>query len=319
MVINLIKKGNEYINEEHVAHADSTFFDVFTLPAIEGDTRTALDEPNTVVVTESMAKKYFNSVNVLGKTIEVKDEKNPLYKITAVIKDIPENSHFHFDFLFSMKNVDYNWGQLTSHNFYTYIRLKKGTDYKAFEKNFDQYIDKYVLPEAKQFMNINSMEEFRKAGNSLVYSLMPVTEIHLHSNRQFELSPGGNSQYVYIFSAVAFLILIIACINFMNLTTARSANRAREVGIRKVLGTEKRQLITQFLFESTLMVVLSLLIAIVAVWLVLPLFNDVAAKQMTTGQFIFSIHITIADRSSVCGWITGGQLSRFFPFGIPTD
>ena len=282
----LIKKGTEYINEEHVAHADSTFFDVFTLPAIEGDTRTALNEPNTVVITESMAKKYFSSVQALGKNIEVKDEKNPLYKVTAVIKDIPENSHFHFDFIFSMKNVDYNWGQLTSHNFYTYIRLKKGTDQKAFEKNFDQYIDKYVLPEAKQFMNINSMEEFKKAGNSLVYTLMPLTQIHLNSNRQFELSPGGNIQYVYIFSAVALFILIIACINFMNLTTARSANRAREVGIRKVLGTEKRQLVKQFLFESTTMVIIALLIAIPAVWLVLPLFNDMAAKKMTTGSLV---------------------------------
>jgi len=286
----LVKKGNEYINEEHVAHADSTFFDVFTLPAIEGDTRTALNEPNTVVLTETVAKKYFNSVHVLGKNIEVKDEKNPLYKITAVIKDIPENSHFHFDFLFSMKNVEYNWGQLTSHNFYTYIRLKKGTDPKAFEKNFDQYIDKYVLPEAKQFMNINSMEEFKKAGNSLVYSLMPLTDIHLHSNRSFELSPSGNIQYVYIFSAVALFILMIACINFMNLTTARSANRAREVGIRKVLGTEKGQLVKQFLFESTVMVIMALLIAIPVVWLVLPLFNDMSAKRMTAGS-LFSPYI----------------------------
>ena len=133
-------------------------------------------------------------------------------------------------------------------------------------------------------MNINSMEEFKKAGNSLVYTLMPLTQIHLHSNRQFELSPGGNIQYVYIFSAVALFILIIACINFMNLTTARSANRAREVGIRKVLGTEKRQLVNQFLFESTTMVIMALLIAIPAVWLVLPLFNDMAAKKMTTGS-----------------------------------
>ena len=317
----LIKKGNEYINEYRVAHADSTFFDVFTLPAIEGDTRTALNEPNTVVITESMARKYFPSVHALGKNIEVKDEKNPLYKVTAVIKDIPENSHFHFDLLFSMKNANYNWGQLTSHNFYTYIRLKKGTDYKAFEKNFDQYIDRYVLPEAKQFMNINSMEEFKKAGNSLVYSLMPVTDIHLHSNRQFELSPGGNSQYVYIFSAVAFLILIIACINFMNLTTARSANRAREVGIRKVLGTEKRQLITQFLFESTLMVVLSLLIAIVAVWLVLPLFNDVAAKQMTPAS-LFSPYIVplLIALPFVVGLLAGSYpaffLSAFRPIEV---
>jgi len=189
-----------------------------------------------------------------------------------------------------MKNVEYNWGQLTSHNFYTYIRLKKGTDPKAFEKNFDQYIDKYVLPEAKQFMNINSMEEFKKAGNSLVYSLMPLTDIHLHSNRSFELSPSGNIQYVYIFSAVALFILMIACINFMNLTTARSANRAREVGIRKVLGTEKGQLVKQFLFESTVMVIMALLIAIPVVWLVLPLFNDMSAKRMTAGS-LFSPYI----------------------------
>ncbi len=283
----LIKKGNEFINEEKVANVDSTFFRVFTLPAIEGDTKKALDEPNTVVITESAAKKYFGTVNALGKTIETKDNDKLIpYKITAVIKDIPENSHFHFDFLFSMKNVDYKWGQLTSHNFYTYLLLKKGTDYKAFEKNFSQYIINYVLPAAKQYMNINSMEEFEKAGNKIAYSLIPLTKIHLYSDRSFELSPAGNIQYVYIFSAVALFILLIACINFMNLTTARSANRAREVGIRKVLGTEKKDLISQFLIESTLMVILSLFIALVIVYAVLPLFNDVADKQMVLSDLV---------------------------------
>jgi putative ABC transport system permease protein len=126
------------------------------------------------------------------------------------------------------------------------------------------------------------MDEFRKAGNSLEYSLIPLTDIHLHSDRSFELSANGNIQYVYIFSAVALFILIIACINFMNLTTAHSANRAKEVGIRKVLGTEKKNLVTQFLFESTLTVFISLIISIVIVYAVLPLFNDVATKQMTT-------------------------------------
>ena len=172
----LIKKGNEYIDEVKVAHVDSTFFDVFQLPVIEGDIKHGLDEPNTVVVTESTAKKYFGSTNVVGKTIEIRDDKNPFYKITAVVKDIPQNAHFHFDFFFSMKNVDYHWGQITSHNFYTYLRLKQGTDYKAFEKNFDQYIVKYVLPAAKVFMNINSMDDFKKAGNNLVYSLMPLNK-----------------------------------------------------------------------------------------------------------------------------------------------
>jgi putative ABC transport system permease protein len=286
----LIKKGNEYIDESRVANVDSTFFNLFTLPAIEGDTKTALNEPNTVVLTESTAKKYFGSTNVLGKTIETKSDNNTDYKITAVIKDIPEDSHFHFDFLFSMKNVDYKWNQLTSHNFYTYLLLKKGTDYKVFEKKFTSYIDKYVLPQAKQYMNINSMEEFEKAGNKLAYSLIPLTQIHLYSDRSFELSPSGNIQFVYIFSAVALFILLIACINFMNLTTARSSNRAKEVGIRKVLGTKRKELVTQFLFESTLMVVLSLLIAISVVYLVLPLFNDVANKQMTIAS-LFSPYI----------------------------
>jgi putative ABC transport system permease protein len=276
----LIKKGNDYIDEERVAHVDSTFFDVFQLPVAEGDIKHGLDEPNTVIITESTAKKYFGTTHVLGKTIEARGEKNPFFKITAVVKDMPKNAHFHFDFFFSMKNVEYNWDQITSHNFYTYLRLKEGTDYRSFEKNFDQYIDKYVIPAAKVFMNINSMDEFKKAGNSLVYTMMPLTDIHLHSDRSFELSPGGNIQYVYIFSAVALFILIIACINFMNLTTAHSANRAKEVGIRKVLGTEKRNLITQFLFESIVMVLFSLVISFGVVYLVLPLFNDVSGKEM---------------------------------------
>jgi putative ABC transport system permease protein len=127
----LIKKGDDYIDEPKVAHVDSTFFDVFRLPAIEGDIRHALDGPNTVVLTASAAKKYFGTTEVLGKTIEVKDNKAP-YKITAVVEDIPQHAHFHFDFFFSMKNVNYRWGQMTSHNFYTYLLLRPGTDYRAF-------------------------------------------------------------------------------------------------------------------------------------------------------------------------------------------
>lgn len=318
----LVKKGGEYIDENKVAHVDSTFFDVFTLPVIEGDTRTALDEPNTVVITESTAKKYFGTVHALGRTIETKDgDKSVLYKVTAVIRDIPDNSHFHFDFLFSMKNVDYNWGQITSHNFYTYLLLKGGTDYKVFEKNFPTYVDKYVLPYARQFINITSMAEFEKSGNKIVYTLMPLTKIHLYSDRSFELTPGGNIQYVYIFSAVALFILLIACINFMNLTTARSANRAREVGIRKVLGTERKELILQFLFESTLMVLLSLIIAIVVVYLVLPLFNDVSAKQMSL-QSLFTPYILplLVVLPVVVGLLAGSYpaffLSAFRPIEV---
>ena len=317
----LIRKDKVFISEERVAHVDSTFFDVFTLPAVSGNTKTALNEPNTVVVTESAAKKYFGSINVLGKTIETKDEKNPVYKITAVIKDIPANSHFHFDFMFSMKNVDYQWGSLTSHNFHTYLVLKKGSDYKQLERNFDQYINKYVLPSVQQFIKISSMDEFKKAGNKLEYTLIPLTKIHLYSDRSFELSPSGNIQYVYIFSAVALFILIIACINFMNLTTARSASRAKEVGIRKVLGTERWNLIFQFLTESTLMAILSLLLAVLIAYLVLPVFNEVSGKTMFL-ESLFSLRILplLIILPFIVGFLAGSYpafyLSGFRPIEV---
>ena len=283
-----IKKGNEYLNEFNVIHADSTFFTVFTLPVIAGDTRTALNEPNTVVITESAAKKYFGTADAVGKTLETTDNNNSVYKVTAVIKDMQRNSHFHFDFIFSMKNVQYQWGNFLSNNFYTYLLFRKGTDYKSFEKNFSAVLLKYIVPQARQFMQINNMDEFEKAGNKLVYTLMPLTKIHLYSDRSFELTPGGNIQAVYIFSAIALFILLIACINFMNLTTARSANRSREVGIRKVLGTERKNLVSQFLTESTLMAIISLLIAAGITYLVLPLFNNIASKSMSFGSLFSS-------------------------------
>jgi putative ABC transport system permease protein len=274
----LIRKGNQYITEQNVSHADSTFFDVFTFPAVVGNTKTALNEPNTVVVTESAAKKYFGTHNAIGKILEA--DRHP-YKITAVIKDMPRQSHFQFDFLFSMDNVDYQWGNFLSNNFSTYIVLKSDTDYKSFEKNFSQVIERYLIPQAKQFMEISNMDEFIKAGNKLQYSLMPLTDIHLYSDRFPEFRSNGNIQYVYIFSAVAIFVLLVACINFMNLSTAHSANRAKEVGIRKVLGTQKKALIAQFLVESTVMVLIALVIAMCIAYLVLPLFNDIAAKEIS--------------------------------------
>lgn len=276
----LVKKGNTFINEQNVAHADSTLFDVFTLPAISGNTKNALNEPNTAVITESTAKKYFGTVDAVGKTIETNDNTSTLYKVTAVIKDIPHNSHFNFDFIFSMDNADYQWGQFTSHNFHTFLLLKPGVNYKVFEKNFPQFIDKYVMPQVRQFMDVKSRDEMEKGGNKLEYSLIPLTDIHLHSDRFPELGVNGSIQYVYIFSAVALFVLLLACVNFMNLSTARSASRAKEVGIRKVLGTEKKSLIRQFLTESTLMAAISMVLAIIIVWITMSYFNDLSGKNL---------------------------------------
>ncbi|MEO6000910.1 MAG: ABC transporter permease [Chitinophagaceae bacterium] len=312
----LIKKDNVFITETHVAHVDSTFFDVFTIPAIEGNEHTALNDPNSVVITETAAIKYFGTTKVLGKTIETNDSKTPVYKITAVVKDIPTNSHFHFDFLFSMKNADYEWGQFTSHNFYTYLLLKPGTDPRKIENDFNQYVDKYVLPAIRQFVKITNMDDFKKTGNQLEYSLIPLTKIHLHSDRSLELSPSGNIQYVYIFSAVAIFILLIACINFMNLATARSASRAKEVGIRKVLGTERRYLVFQFLTESTLIAIFSMLVAITIASLVLPPFNQLANKSLSLRELFSPFILSILILLPVLVGILAGSYPAFFLSGF---
>lgn len=276
----LIKKGNEYFNEERVASVDSTFFDVFQLPVIAGDAGHALDKPGTVVVTASSAKKYFGTVDALGRRLEVKhgDSLKP-FLVTAVIKDIPANSQFQFDFLFDMQDVRYNWGAATSHNFYTYLKLKKGTDYHAFEKHFPDYVQKYVLPYAASFIDVSSMgsEDVNKI---LTYSLMPLTDVHLHSDRVSEISPSGNIQYVYIFSAVALFILLMACVNFINLTTAKSGARAKEVGMRKVFGTDRKQLIFQFLLESIVMVLVAMVFALLIDFFAIPGFNQLAGKSL---------------------------------------
>ncbi|WP_336517785.1 ABC transporter permease [Pollutibacter soli] len=313
-----IKKGDQYIIEYGIYHADSTFFDVFSFPAIQGDTKTALNEPNTVVITEKMARKYFNSPDAVGKTLEADKE---LYKVTAVIKDIPSNSHLKSEMIFSMDNVEYSFGNFLSHNFVTYIVLKEGTDPKAFEKNFSTIVQKYIFPQAQQFMQIGSMAEFEKAGNKLAYELMPLTKIHLYSDRIAEISPNGDFRYVVIFSVVALIILVLACINFMNLATARSANRAREVGIRKVLGTEKSSLISQFLTESVLMTVFAMIIAIGIAMLALPAFNDIAVKQLQINQLfqpwflVFLLALPL-----IVGLLSGSYpafyLSRFQPIKV---
>jgi putative ABC transport system permease protein len=182
--------------------------------------------------------------------------------------------------IFSMDNVQYQWGNFLSHNHQTYLLLKPGTDHKAFEKNFKQVIEKYVVTQAAQFMNIKSMDEFEKAGNRLEYNLISLKDIHLHSDRFPELSVNGNIQYVYIFSAIALVVLLLACINFMNLSTARSASRAKEVGIRKVVGSEKSSLVNQFLTESILTTTISAALAVGLAWLCMSWFNDLSAKQL---------------------------------------
>jgi putative ABC transport system permease protein len=279
----LVKKDNQNVQEDKVIYVDSTLFDVFTLPILSGDARTALTDPSSIVITEKIAKKYFNTADAVGKTLVVSDTTP--YKVSAVIKNMPVQSHFNFDFFLPLsRSEESRQGSWLSNNFNTYVVLKPGADPRKLETGLDVVVNKYVFPQAEQLFHATA-EEFKKSGTYVFYKLMPVTQIHLHSSKTAELGPNGSVQYVYIFSAIAIFILLIACVNFMNLATARSSNRSKEVGVRKVLGSGRGNLIQQFLMESMIISFIAMLLAIGIAELLLPYFNRVSGKEIQIGLF----------------------------------
>lgn len=279
------KKGDELVMEETVVYADPSIFDIFTLPMLEGDPKTALTDPNTIVITERIAKKYFNTTDVLGRTLVSVGDNNSttVHKITGVIQNLPGQSHFSFDFFESMVDVG-----ISSNNnftaffpFSTYILLKPQSDHKALEAKFPAFIKK----------NIGFMDDMEKKGDYIRLNLTPLPDIHLRSNRTNELGANGSIEYVYVFSGIALFILLLACINFMNLSTARSSTRAKEVGVRKVLGSSRKSIITQFLLESILMTFFAMLLAVLLAWALLPLFNQLSGKSLSfiQGSFVWMV------------------------------
>jgi len=307
----LVKRTGETTNlrEDHIIFADSTLFDVFTLPLVAGNSKRALAEPNTVVISESAAKRHFGSQNPMGQTLVFNNDK--AYKVSGVMRDMPKNAHFHSDFFLTMLNDEYTWGQWLSNNHHTYILLKPGSNPALFTQYFDTIIRKYIGPKVQESMGA-SMEQFRKAGNTLAYWLIPLTDIHLRSKQQIELSPNGDMQYVYIFSAVALFILLIACINFMNLATARSSNRAREVGVRKVMGSKRQQLIGQFMTESVLTTVLAMLLALLLVAVALPGFNAIATKKLSIIQLVSPYYLPFLVALPIVVGLLAGIYPAFF-------
>lgn len=308
----LIGSGDRKFNEENFLFADSTFFDVFGYKLIKGDPKKVLSRPRTMVMTVSGAKKYFGNEDPVGKSIRVENDST-LFEITGVMEDVPVNSHFHFLLLGS--NISYPqqsenpiW---VSNNYYNYVKLKEGSDPKKFEEKLKTLITKYIGPQIKQFLNI-SMEEFEKAGSSYNFFIQPLGDIHLKSNLQYEMEPNGNILYVYIFSVVAILILIIACINFMNLATARSATRAKEVGLRKVVGSDKSKLISQFLSESILVSFIAMILSLLFVELALPSFNNLLDIKLSMDYFSNWYTIpSLVGFSIIIGLISGSYPSFF--------
>ncbi|HTB26287.1 MAG TPA: ABC transporter permease, partial [Puia sp.] len=274
----LIRKDNQNIPNHNAVFADSTFFQVFSIPMIKGNRLTALNEPNSIVIDETTAKKYFNSTDVVGKTLYVDNSVN--CKITGVISDIPPQSHFHFSFIRPMHDTYHDdQGDWLSNNYASFVLVRPGVTKASLQKAVDATINNYLVKQLDQVLHMNA-NDLKHSSNHFIYPVMPLTDIHLHSNKSYEFEANGNITYVYIFSIIAIFILLIACVNFMNLSTARSANRAKEVGIRKVAGSLRSNLITQFLTESVLTSFFSLVIAIGIAALLLPLFNQLAGKQM---------------------------------------
>src|SRR6185312_10485168 len=281
---DFIQYDDKQFKEDHLAFADSNFLQLFSIPLIKGDNVNALVQPNSVVITKALAKKYFGDTEPIGKTLSIGIRKDP-YKVTGVIEKVPDDSHFHFDAFLSLSTwhiTNKTWSNLGP---YTYLLLDKNADPKKLEAKFPQLVAEHVVPEIQHDMGV-SLAEAKKSVNTFVFSLQPLTSIHLYSHTKYELEPNGDIQYVYIFSALALFILLLACVNFTNLSTARAVKRAREVGVRKVLGSLKKQLIIQFLTESVLLTLFAMLCAFVFIFLLLPYFNQLANKNISFNFFL---------------------------------
>jgi len=261
--------------------ADANFFNVFTIPFLQGDPQTALQQPYSMVISKEMAQKYFGNEDPMGKLIPFsKSNNSPPFTVTGVFDKIPSNSHFHFDLFGSMaSDPDAKSNSWMNSNYFTYAVLQHGYDHKKLEAKLPGMVEKYMGPQIQQSMGV-TLEQFRTKGNELGFALQPLTAIHLYGNSSSEFEPGGDIRYVYIFSAIALFMLLIACINFINLSTAGATKRAKEVGVRKVMGSRKQDLVKQFLFESVLITALALCISAILVQMALPLFNELANKKL---------------------------------------
>ena len=295
----IIRRGRMGFNETRVAFTDSNFFDTFSIPLLKGNSKKVLAEPNTVVITKTMARKYFGNQDPVGQTLTM--GSMGLYRVTGVCQDVPLNTHFHYDF-FAALQLNELGDKWLANGVKTYLVLRKGYPVRALIARNSEIINKYIAPEIKFFTG-ESLSEFLQKGNSFLLRYQPITDIHLHSHLEYEAEPNSDIKYIYIFMAIALFILTLACINFINLSTAGSSGRAKEVGIRKVLGSVQPQLIRQFLTESVLFTFLAILLSLGIVAGLLPGFNQLSGKQFNLSK-LFD------------GWMLPGMALAFIGIGL---
>ncbi|WP_299533485.1 ABC transporter permease [Ulvibacterium sp.] len=306
----LFEVDGQKFKEDFIFFADTNFLDVFTFPLSEGNRKTALSRPDGILLTETTARKFFGTEKALGKTIKINNTDT--FTVSGVMADVPSNSHLQFNAILPMTyhaktNYDLMNRVWDSFNFYGYFQFKKGAI--TSEKDLLAAVEK-----------INQIYATRMTEFEITFNLQPLTDIHLHSNLQIDVPGHGNIQYVNIFFIVAFIILIVACINYMNLATARSSRRAKEVGLRKVIGAGRNQLIFQFFGESLMIAFFSLILAIGLVYLALPAFNDLAQKQLQLHLGDANIWIGLLAIALITGLVSGSYpalfLSGFKPIKV---
>jgi len=278
-----VRIGDRSFLEDKIVIADSTFLQVMNIPLLVGDPLTALDETNALVLSESTAKKLFGDEDPIGKNVEAFGQS---YQVTAVAADYPNNSHFLFDYLTPMhQNNFYNQPNWVGFSAMIYLKLQEGTDPSLVEEKLPAFVKQYAEGPIQQRLGV-SYDEYIAAGNGYNYQLQHIKDIHLHSNLENEMKANGNILYLYIFSAIAVFILVIAAVNFMNLSTARSTERGKEVGVRKVLGAFKKQLIGQYLTESVMITIISTVVAIILVALVRSSFIQFSGVPISFYQLL---------------------------------
>jgi len=307
--------------EDNVIFGDSSFFKIFSIELLYGDAETVLNRPNSVVITRSKALQYFGTENPLGQTLEFNNKDN-FYEVTGVMEEFPDNSHFFCDFLLSMSNIPAsrsdNW---FSNSIYSYLLLEEGVDFRQVEQEMNQVMLKHIRPQLKELLDVTT-EEWAEEGNAFGVFLQPLTNIHLNPDIEFGeencIRPVNDRTYIYIFALIAFFILIIASINFMNLSTARSAIRAREIAMRKVVGSQRSVLISQFLTESVLLSLLALIISLFLVEISLPYFNNfmgttISFQTMGRGGIVVGVLLLSIVVGVLSGIYPAFYLSRIEP------
>ena len=316
-----VKAGEMSFRESNVVYTEPSFFNIFTVPLLEGSPETVLAARRTLALNRTAAAKYFGRANPLGKTLLIDGEEE--WTVTGVFEDIPRTSHFHFDILLSFVSLEVEKDPLEnswmSFNYPTYLLFREKASPRNLASKLDSLVMSHLAPEVKQTMGISVEDFLKRAGMTIENTLQPLTDIHLRSgNGISEFEANGDIKDIFLFTAVSLFILLLAVINFINLATARSSGRAKEVGIRKVLGSFRRDLIGQFLLESLVFSLIAFFFAVLIVRLALPVFNALAGKRMdaaliaTPGVAVSALGLVVAI-AFLAGAYPAFFISAFMP------